>query len=178
MGHRGRCSSPRPVFRMSAETGSSLGTRGFERSFKPASCGRRSAFFWFTSLADQTRFGSAFAKGYCGQGGVCSLLMADVRLKTCATTVSFVNNPGARLCPKDQPQPWRFAVVDLSRALRLVLWTQPRSVKRFLPGGARRVLLREIALVFETRSVQGSSGSQDATTTTQKNCEQIANSKV
>src|SRR5690349_8687357 len=41
--------------------------------------------------------------------------MSDIRLQTCATTASFVNNPGARLCPKDQPQHLRF---DLKSARR------------------------------------------------------------
>ena len=44
---------------MSADTGSSFGARGTESSFRPASCGRRSALRWFTSLADQTRFSQA-----------------------------------------------------------------------------------------------------------------------
>src|SRR5215510_13985515 len=44
---------------MSADTGSSFGARGNESSFRPASCGKRSAFCWFTSLADQTRFSQA-----------------------------------------------------------------------------------------------------------------------
>jgi hypothetical protein len=36
-------SSTPPMFRMSAETGNSFGARGAESSFKPASCGNRSA---------------------------------------------------------------------------------------------------------------------------------------
>ena len=52
-------SSTSAELRMSAETGSSLGARGTESSFRPASCGRRSALRWFTSLADQTRFSQA-----------------------------------------------------------------------------------------------------------------------
>src|ERR1035441_1246483 len=47
------------ALRMSAETGSSFGARGTESSLRPASCGRRSALRWFTSLADQTRFSQA-----------------------------------------------------------------------------------------------------------------------
>src|ERR1700690_2575679 len=45
--------------RMKAIAGISFGARGTESSFKPASCGRRSALRWFTSLADQTRFSHA-----------------------------------------------------------------------------------------------------------------------
>src|ERR1035437_940740 len=48
-----------PGLRISAETGSSFGARGTDRSFSPASCGRRLALRWFTSLADQTRFSQA-----------------------------------------------------------------------------------------------------------------------
>src|ERR1044071_110984 len=52
-------SSTSAQLRMSAENGSPFGARGIESSFRPASWGRRSAFFWFTSLADQTRFSHA-----------------------------------------------------------------------------------------------------------------------
>src|SRR5207245_7705589 len=52
-------SSISAVFRMSAETGNSFGARGALSSLRPASCGRRSALRWFTSLADQTRFSQA-----------------------------------------------------------------------------------------------------------------------
>src|SRR5208282_3926813 len=52
-------SSTSAVFRMNTETGSSFGARGTVSSFRPASCGRRSALRWFTSLADQTRFSQA-----------------------------------------------------------------------------------------------------------------------
>src|SRR5258706_9642759 len=44
------------VLRRSAVTGSSFGARGTVRSLRPASCGRRSALRWFTSLAAQTTF--------------------------------------------------------------------------------------------------------------------------
>src|SRR5437867_2203903 len=44
---------------MSADSGSSFGTRGTVSSFRPASCGRRLPFFAFTALLDHTRFSHA-----------------------------------------------------------------------------------------------------------------------
>src|SRR5205814_14533 len=45
--------------RMSAEAGSSLGTRGALSSFKPASCGRRLPLRALTALSDHTKFSHA-----------------------------------------------------------------------------------------------------------------------
>src|SRR6266496_3445583 len=52
-------SGMRCALRMSADSGTSFGTRGTVSSFRPASCGRRLPFFAFTALLDHTRFSHA-----------------------------------------------------------------------------------------------------------------------